>query len=299
MESKQKKFSIKVTEDAPLMEYLRKKLPDYSHTTLKQLFQHRQLMLNGTTLITAHNHLLKKGDIVDILSASQNGKGVLDNPMLKILFEDDDIIVVEKQAGLLSVKTPNTTDESATHILNRYLRPLGRDHYVYAVHRLDRETSGVMMFAKKKEIQQILRDDWKKYVVERTYIAIAEGIIEQKEGRIETYLKEDFKKVMHSSPTDNGGQLSITNYKVLRTNKRYSLVKLNLETGRKNQIRVHLQSIGHSVVGDIKYGGKKSMYGRVCLHAETLKFKHPVSGKLMAFSVATPFDIEEKKDNVK
>lgn len=289
MDQNQKKFSIKVTEEAPLMEFLKSKLKDYSNTTLKSLLKHRQLMLNGSLSLTKHDHMLHKGDVVDVLSASQNGRGVLENPMLKILYEDSDIIVVEKKEGLLSVKNPNTTDESATHILNQYLRPLGRDHYVYAVHRLDRETSGVMMFAKKKEVQQMLRDDWKKYVVERTYIAIAEGVFDEKEGRIETYLTEDFKKVMHSSPVDNGGQLAITNYKVLQENKRYSLVKLNLETGRKNQIRVHLQSLGHSIVGDIKYGGKKSPYGRVCLHAETLRFKHPVTGKLMAFSVATPF----------
>lgn len=289
MDQNQKKFSIKVTEEAPLMEFLKSKLKDYSNTTLKSLLKHRQLMLNGSLSLTKHDHVLHKGDVVDVLSASQNGRGVLENPMLKILYEDSDIIVVEKKEGLLSVKNPNTTDESATHILNQYLRPLGRDHYVYAVHRLDRETSGVMMFAKKKEVQQMLRDDWKKYVVERTYIAIAEGVFDEKEGRIETYLTEDFKKVMHSSPVDNGGQLAITNYKVLQENKRYSLVKLNLETGRKNQIRVHLQSLGHSIVGDIKYGGKKSPYGRVCLHAETLRFKHPVTGKLMAFSVATPF----------
>lgn len=291
MEQGQKKFSIKVTEEAPLMEFLKSKLKDYSNTTLKSLLKHRQLMLNGSISLVKHDHMLHKGDVVDVLSGSQHGRGALENPKLKILYEDDDIIVVEKKEGLLSVKGPNTTDESATHLLNQYLRPLGRNHYVYAVHRLDRETSGVMMFAKKKEVQQTLRDDWKKYVVERTYIAVAEGVIEPAEGKIESYLTEDFKKVMHSSPTDNGGQFSVTNYKVLQSNKKYSLVKLNLETGRKNQIRVHLQSLGHSVAGDIKYGGKRSPWGRVCLHAETLKFKHPVSGKLMAFSVPTPFKL--------
>lgn len=293
MEQGQKKFSMRVTEEAPLMEFLKSKLKDYSNTTLKSLLKHRQLMLNGSISITKHDHLLHNGDVVDVISGSQHGKGALEHPMLKILYEDDDIIVVDKGEGLLSVKGPNTTEESATHILNQYLRPLGRDHYVFAVHRLDRETSGVMMFAKKKEVQQMLRDDWKKYVVERTYIAIAEGLLEQTEGKIESYLTEDYKKVMHSSLTDNGGQFSVTNYKVLQSNKRYSLVKLNLETGRKNQIRVHLQSIGHSVAGDIKYGGKRCQWGRVCLHAETLRFKHPVTGKLMAFSAPVPFKLGE------
>lgn len=298
MEQGQKKFSMRVTEDAPLMEFLKSKLKDYSNTTLKSLLKHRQLMLNGSISIDRHDYQLHNGDVVDVISASQHGKGALEHPMLKILYEDDDIIVVDKKEGLLSVKGPNTTEESATHILNQYLRPLGRDHYVFAVHRLDRETSGVMMFAKKKEVQQMLRDDWKKYVVERTYIAIAEGVPEPAEGKIESYLTEDYKKVMHSSLTDNGGQFSVTNYKVLQSNKKYSVIKLNLETGRKNQIRVHLQSIGHSVAGDVKYGGKKSPWGRVCLHAETLKFKHPVTEKLMAFSVVTPFKLNTNGNNL-
>ncbi|MCQ2369518.1 MAG: RluA family pseudouridine synthase [Paludibacteraceae bacterium] len=292
MDSRQKMYVIKVDKDAPLLEFLFEKLKGQSRTSVKSLLQHRQLMLNGQTLITKFDYPLKKGDAIHVLSVPKAGnKGVFDHPKLTILYEDDDIIVVDKKEGLLSVKTPNTAEESATHLLNQYLRPLGRDHYVYAVHRLDRETSGVMMFAKKKEVQQMLRDDWRKFVVERTYIAIAEGVIEPAEGKIESYLKEDIKKVMHSSPTDNGGQFAVTNYKVLQTDKRNSLVKLNLETGRKNQIRVHLQSIGHSVVGDVKYGGKSSRYGRLCLHAETLRFKHPVSGKLMAFSVPVPFKL--------
>ena len=189
------------------------------------------------------------------------------------------------------MKTPNTPEESATHLLNQYLRPQGRDHYIYVVHRLDRETSGVMMFAKSKEVQQTLRDNWKKYVTERSYVAIVDGVIEQKKGRIESYLTEDIKKVMHSSPVDNGGQLAITNYTVIGTNGRESLVRLNLETGRKNQIRVQLQSIEHPVAGDVKYGSRNSRYGRLCLHAETLRFKHPVTGKPMAFSVPVPFKL--------
>lgn len=289
--SEQKKFSVRVTEDAPLMEFLEKKLSGYSRNTIKALIKHRQLLLDGHTVLTRHNYPLKKGDVVDVLSSAQSVASGLNHPKLSIIYEDEHIIVVEKKEGLLSVKTPNTPEESATHLLNQYLRPQGRDHYIYVVHRLDRETSGVMMFAKSKEVQQTLRDNWKKYVTERSYVAIVDGVIEQKKGRIESYLTEDIKKVMHSSPVDNGGQLAITNYTVIGTNGRESLVRLNLETGRKNQIRVQLQSIEHPVAGDVKYGSRNSRYGRLCLHAETLRFKHPVTGKPMAFSVPVPFKL--------
>lgn len=289
--SEQKKFSVRVTEDAPLMEFLEKKLSGYSRNTIKALIKHRQLLLDGHTVLTRHDYPLKKGGVVDVLSSAQSVASGLNHPKLSIIFEDEHIIVVEKKEGLLSVKTPNTPEESATHLLNQYLRPQGRDHYIYVVHRLDRETSGVMMFAKSKEVQQTLRDNWKKYVTERSYVAIVDGVIEQKKGRIESYLTEDIKKVMHSSPVDNGGQLAITNYTVISTNGRESLVRLNLETGRKNQIRVQLQSIEHPVAGDVKYGSRNSRYGRLCLHAETLRFKHPVTGKPMAFSVPVPFKL--------
>lgn len=289
--TEQKKFSVRVTEDAPLMEFLEKKLSGYSRNTIKALIKHRQLLLDGHTVLTRHDYPLKKGGVVDVLSSAQSVASGLNHPKLSIIYEDEHIIVVEKKEGLLSVKTPNTPEESATHLLNQYLRPQGRDHYIYVVHRLDRETSGVMMFAKSKEVQQTLRDNWKKYVTERSYVAIVDGVMEQQKGRIESYLTEDIKKVMHSSPVDNGGQLAITNYTVISTNGRESLVRLNLETGRKNQIRVQLQSIEHPVAGDVKYGSRNSRYGRLCLHAETLRFKHPVTGKPMAFSVPVPFKL--------
>lgn len=292
MKSEQKKFSIRVTADMPLMEFLDKRLDGYSHTAIKSLIKHRQLMLNGQILLTRHDYQLHKGDAVDVLSASQSTRAGLNHPKLSIMFEDEHLIVVEKKEGLLSVKSPNTPEESATHLLNRYLRPLGRNYHIYAVHRLDRETSGVMMFAKTKEVQQMLRDNWREYVTERSYVAITEGVIEPSQGRIESYLTEDVKKVMHSSVENNGGQLAITNYKVLQSSGKESLVKLNLETGRKNQIRVHMQSIGHPVAGDVKYGSHNTRYGRMCLHAETIRFKHPVTGKKLAFSVPVPFKLK-------
>ncbi len=224
----------------PLMEFLENKLSGYSRNTIKSLIRHRQLLLDGHVVLTRHDYPLKKGNVVDVLSSSQSVASGLNHPKLSIIYEDEYVIVVEKKEGLLSVKTPNTSEESATHLLNQYLRPQGRDRYIYVVHRLDRETSGVMMFAKNKDVQQLLRDKWKDYVTERSYVDITDGVIEQKNGRVESYLTEDVKKIMHSSPVNNGGQLAITNYSVLGTNGRETLVRLNLETGRKKSDRSHV-----------------------------------------------------------
>lgn len=284
----QKKFSLNVGEDMPLMEFLQLKLKDYSRSAIKSLISHRQLYLNGEVSLQRYDHPLHKGDRVDVRSFRGNRGHVLDHPKLKMVYEDDDIIVVEKKEGLLSVRGDNLAEETATHILNNYLRPLGRRSHIFVVHRLDRGTSGVMMFVKSKEVQDKMREDWTSFIKERTYIAVAEGVFEQKEGVIDSYLTEDGKQKMHSSDTDNGGQHAITHYKVLSQGKKYALVKLNLETGRKNQIRVHLESIGHPIAGDVKYGGHDSVAKRLCLHAETLRFSHPVTGRLMAFEIPTP-----------
>ncbi|NCC99186.1 MAG: RluA family pseudouridine synthase [Bacteroidia bacterium] len=286
--SNQKQFSLKVTEAKPLMEFLSLKLPDYSKTTLKSLLTHRQLFLNGEIMLVQHDYMLKPGDRIDIRSSKGERGHVLDHPSLKIIYEDDAILVVDKKEGLLSVRTEKDGFETASHLLNTYMRAYGRGSHIYVVHRLDRDTSGVMMFAKTKEVQEILRDNWNDLVQERTYIAVAEGVFEQAKGTIASYLTEDVQKKMHSSLKDNGGQYAVTHYEVVAANKKYSLLKLNLETGRKNQIRVHLQSIGHPVTGDTKYGGSNSPAKRLCLHAETLKFKHPVTKKLVAFEIPVP-----------
>jgi len=286
--SGQKQFSLHVAQPAPLMEFLAAKLPDYSRTARKQLLVHHQLFLNGVTLLTQFDYPLQAGDRVDVRSARGGDGQALSHPKLKILFEDDYIIVVEKKEGLLSVRTAQSEEESASHLLNQYLRPGGRRYHIFVVHRLDKDTSGVMMFAKTMDVQHRLRDQWTQLVKERSYVAVADGKFEKSDDQIVSYLTEDAHQVMHSSLKDNGGQHAITHYRVLKQGSKCALLKLNLETGRKNQIRVHLQSIGHSVLGDKKYGGPDSPAKRLCLHAETLKFEHPVTGKLMAFSVPSP-----------
>ena len=190
---------------------------------------------------------------------------------------------------------------TAYSILKDYVRKQSNRNTIHVVHRLDRETSGVLVFAKSPELQEYMRTYWRQLVTKRTYVALVEGKLEKKEGTITSWLTEDQHTMMvYSSQTDNGGQKAVTHYKVVKESRAqsieedvaadYSLVELNLETGRTNQIRVHMQSIGHPIVGDRKYGhgNEYSPVDRLCLHARTLEFIHPMTEKKVRFEAAAP-----------
>ncbi|MBP5319283.1 MAG: RluA family pseudouridine synthase [Paludibacteraceae bacterium] len=283
-----KQFSMKVSEESTVMDFLSSKLSGYSRTAVKSLLSHRQVLLNGELVLTRHDDMLHPGDRVVVRSAKAASKIVFEHPMIKLLYEDDVIVVIEKRAGFLSVGTDREKEKTVYHVLNQYMKAQKRQGRIYVVHRLDRDTSGLMLFAKTEEAQQTLQKNWNDMVIERSYIAVVEGAMETPSGEIRSYLTEDKQMRMHSSPTDNGGQLAVTRYECQRVNKNYSLLRLQLETGRKNQIRVHMQSIGHPVSGDKKYGGQTSPAKRLCLHAATLKFVHPVTRKPMSFVLPVP-----------
>ena len=219
-----------------------------------------------------------------------------------MLFRSDALIVVEKKNGLLTVPVKADSKETTVFsILKEYVRKQSYRNTVHVVHRLDRETSGLLVFAKSPELQEYMRTYWRQLVTKRTYVALVEGKLEKTEGKITSWLTEDSRTALvSSSPVDNGGQLAITNYKVLKESAlqtdesdlkaEYSLVELNLETGRTNQIRVHMASMGHPVVGDRKYGNgnESSPIDRLCLHARVLEFIHPMTEKKVRFEVPTP-----------
>ena len=161
------------------------------------------------------------------------------------------------------------------------------------MHRLDRDTSGIMMFAKSKEIQQKLQDNWENAVTKRIYYAVVEGHVKDAEGEIVSCLKENKSLMVYSSKTPGDGQKAVTRYRVLKSNARYSLLEVSLQTGRKNQIRVHLQNIGHSIAGDKKYGAATDPLGRLGLHAGILEFFHPATGKCMHFETPVPAVMEK------
>lgn len=290
---------LKVSEPAPLMEFLIAKMGGMARSSVKQLLGQRRVKV-GNAIQTRHDFALKAGDVVTV--SSGRGNSQLTHPKLRIVYEDDDLIVVNKQPGLLTVAaTPGSSETTAYSILRAYVKKQNARAGVYVVHRLDRETSGLLVFARSEELQHYMRQYWRDLVTERTYIAVAEGVLEPREGKITTWLTEDKRNaVVYSSPVDDGGDIAITNYKTLRvasnpltTNPltpQYSLVELHLETGRTNQIRVHLASKGCPVVGDRKYGhgNETSPIDRLCLHAKVLAFIHPVTEKTVRFESPVP-----------
>ena len=210
------------------------------------------------------------------------------NPMLKLVYEDAYIIVVEKKEGLLSVSTEHQKERTAQHILNEYVKRSHRNNRVFVVHRLDRETSGLMMYAKDEKTQNTLRDNWQDIVTDRRYVAIVSGEMEKDGGTVESWLT-DHKLYVSSSPYDDGeGKYAVTHYRTIKRANGYSLVELDLETGRKNQIRVHMSELGHPVIGDERYGSECNPLGRLALHAFKLCFYHPVTGEVMQFETPYP-----------
>ena len=293
---------LKVAEPALLMDFLLTKMGGMAKSSVKQLLGQRRVKV-GNAIQTRHDFALKTGDVVTV--SSGRGNSQLTHPKLKIVYEDDDLIVVNKQPGLLTVAaTPGSSETTAYSILRAYVKKQNARAGIYVVHRLDRETSGLLVFARSEELQHYMRTYWRDLVTERTYIALAEGVLNPREGRITTWLTEDKRNaVVYSSPVDDGGDIAITNYKTLRTSsvdipgfrdsgapKQYSLVELHLETGRTNQIRVHLASKGCPVVGERKYGhgNEFSPIDRLCLHAKVLAFIHPVTEKTVRFESPVP-----------
>lgn len=290
---------LKVAEPAQLMDFLLAKMGGMAKSSVKQLLGQRRVKV-GNAIQTRHDFALNAGDVVTV--SSGRGNSQLNHPKLKIVYEDDDLIVVNKQPGLLTVAaTPGSSETTAYSILRAYVKKQNARAGIYVVHRLDRETSGLLVFARSEELQHYMRTYWRDIVTERTYIALAEGTLSPREGKITTWLTEDKRNaVVYSSPVDDGGDIAITNYKTLKVsplseaspliNKQYSLVELHLETGRTNQIRVHLASKGCPVVGDRKYGhgNESSPIDRLCLHAKVLAFIHPVTEKTVRFESPVP-----------
>lgn len=276
---------LPVTEPGELMKFLMEKLPAMARNNIKSLLTHHQVLVDEK-VVTQYNHPLKAGQevVVDWSLVRDEGQ----SRGLKVLYEDNDLIVIDKPAGLLSMASDQEKTYTAYHQLTDYVRQTNPDARIFIVHRLDRDTSGVMLFAKNEESKHRLQDNWKDMMVDRAYVAVVEGKVEKKAGSIKSWLKETKTKLMYSSSIPQDGLEAITHYKVLQATPKYSLLELRLETGRKNQIRVHMKDIGHSIAGDKKYGAATNPLGRLGLHAHILAFKHPVTGDLMRFETEVP-----------
>ncbi len=281
-----KETRLKVNDSAELMTFLLAKMGGMSRNAIKSLLAHRQIMVNDK-ITTQFNLLLQVGDKVTVNSSRGNIE--LNHPKLKIIFEDQYLIVVEKKESLLTVSTGNADETTAFSILKNYVKRSSPLNRIFVVHRLDRETSGILVFAKTREIQLAMQERWHEVVTQRVYVALVDGRVEKESDRIVTWLTENERSLkIHSSASDDGGQHAITNYRCVKANDKYSLLEVELETGRKNQIRVHMESIGHPIVGDKKYGSFATPIGRMGLHARILAFIHPMTLQEVKFETPVP-----------
>ena len=255
------------------------------------------MLVNGR-VVTQYNFVLAKDDEVKIskrpvrdgetakmpTAAKRNQRSV--KFAIKVIYEDDDFVAIDKPVGLLSVESDKETESAYGYVLD-HLQAQDKNARPFILHRIDKETSGVLLFAKNVKIHSMLKMHWNEQVQLREYFAVAEGVFAEKEGTITTYLKENVNNMVYSTK-DPTGQKAITHFEVVKENAEYSLLKVKIDTGRKNQIRVHMQELGHPIVGDDKYGYTKNPLSRLGLHASKLAFIHPISKELITITAPLP-----------
>ena len=236
-------------------------------------------------VVKQFDYELQPGMRVEI--SRRKPKNELSSKFVRIVYEDSQIIVIEKAIGILSMASMNHPYCVKT-ILDEYFRRTHQKCTAHVVHRLDRDTSGLLVYAKTQRAEQILENNWQSIVTDRRYVALVSGRMEEKEGVVRSWLKDNKAYFTYSSETDNGGKYAVTHFKTIKAADRYSLVDLKLETGRKNQIRVHMKDLNHPVCGDIKYGNGDDPIGRLALHAFRLNFFHPITGESLRFETPYP-----------
>lgn len=272
-----------VKRAASLLDVLGTMFPESSRTTLRQMLQGRRVRVNGEPEIDA-KRMLGAGDEVAVLSRVE---AVTLPSTLTLLHEDDDVLVVVKANGLLTIATEREKENNAQALLNEYLRQRGGGR-IHVVHRLDRETSGVLVFAKNFKAREALKEKFAAHDIDRIYVAVIEGRMKTPTGTIQSNLLERPNLRMESVRRHPEAKRSITHYRTMETSAKYSMLEVTLETGRKNQIRAHLSEAGHPIAGDRFYGSSINPLGRLGLHARLLGFDHPITGKRMTFQAPVP-----------
>ncbi|MEG0367934.1 MAG: RluA family pseudouridine synthase [Coprobacillus sp.] len=269
-------MKYQVTQETTLMEFLLEKTQK-KRNDIKNLLKYENVSVDGN-IETHYAYLLTSGQIVEV--GQKKNDSALD-----IIYEDKEIIVINKPCGLLSEQTDNENQKTAYYLVKQYLAK--KKESIFLVHRLDQYTSGLLMFVKTKQLYDLLTRDWNHYVKTRGYIAIVEGMMAKPKGTIDNYLTESKSQNVYITSKENGKR-AITHYHQIKTCKKYSLLEVYLDTGRKNQIRVHLSSLHHPIVGDNKYGAKSNPLQRLGLHAHELMFIHPLTHEEKRFVCKTP-----------
>lgn len=277
------KFTVK--ESCSLLEFLEQQFPGKARKSIRQMLQHSSVYV-GNEIIKRANYSLNKEQVVSIrdtrTTQTVNISGII------ILYKDEHIIVIDKPAGLLTVGTEKEKTKTAYSLLSSYVKIKNRNNKIFIVHRLDRDTSGILVFARNIKIRDILQENWHSDNHIREYAALVSGKIDKDQGRIESWLKENANYQVYSSYKKDDGQHAITNYSLIQQNEEFSLLKIIPETGRRNQIRVHLNDIGYPITGDRRYGNGQNPSGRLGLHASILIFLHPISKKIMRYESPPP-----------
>ncbi len=283
MPSRDHQFSV--SSRCELLPYLMTLPLGLSRKQAKDLLRFRAVTVKRIAAVR-HDTQLEPGDIVTIASGKQVPAESIERHGLKIIYLDDDVVVVDKRAGLLSMGSEGEKERTAHRILNEHLKALTKspEQQAFIVHRLDRGTSGLMLFARSRATQAALQENWK--TVTKKYLAVVEGVPAKTEGTLRDNLVE--RKSLRMHRVELGGELAITHYRTLRTGRGSSIVEFTLETGRKNQIRVQIAGLGHPIVGDHKYGAATDPARRLALHSSELKFRHPVTGASLEFRSAMP-----------
>lgn len=277
--------TFKVHSETGLLEFLYDHITNDSKNNIKKYLSNHQVLVNGSC-VTQFDFLVYKEDIVQI-SKNKVSNVKKENVKLDIIYEDDELIAINKPSGLLSIESDNEKNNTAYRMLTEYVQKKDKKARIFIVHRIDKDTSGVLVVAKNEKIKNQLQHKWQDIVKKRQYIAICEGVFKEKEGTVKSYLKENINHLMYSS-NDKNGQFAVTHYKVLKSNGKYSMVDVNIDSGRKNQIRVHMKDIEHPIVGDKKYGSTKNPIRRMMLHATYLKIKHPITNNEIEFTSKYP-----------
>ena len=260
-------------------------LKDHTPTKLKSMLKHNQFAVNSMPM-SQYDFEVHEGDTFSV-NFDQSFQ-VFSNPRVKLVYEDEHILVINKGYGVLSMGTDTKKDGTAYSIMREYVKYHDPRAKVFIVHRLDRDTSGLMMLAKTIEAKEAMQHNWNNMVLNRKYIAVVEGEVKQQEGVVKSYLAENSQYEVYSTDDPSKGQFDVTRYKCLKATKSYSMMEVELDTGRKNQIRVHMKDLGHPIAGDRKYGAAHSPINRLALHAQTLRFVHPITRREMNFSAPIP-----------
>ena len=273
-----------VEEDAQLLDWLIANLKGLSRNKVKDTLHGRGIKVNGK-IVTQFDYPLTRGMKISVSKSKKND--TFKSRYVNLVYEDPYLVVIEKKPGILSMAAGHKSLNVKT-VLDDYFRQTKQRCTAHVVHRLDRDTSGLMVYAKDMQTEQILEHEWHDIVYDRRYVAVVSGEMEEDEGTIANWLKDNKAYVTYSSPVDNGGKYAVTHFHVLDRTTEHSLVEYKLETGRKNQIRVHSADMNHPVCGDVKYGNGDDPIHRLCLHAYMLHFFHPVTRARMEFETPIP-----------